>query len=211
MDAIGEVLTSTITGFTAEAWRQGAVHSSVHSSGENTARSKHEPSPSFGSFLKSVSEEKRLTVYGVVYNIITGPQDQHHKPTALRMSRAELQREQPQIFALLKTEWQVVTVGYRRDGSFECGLPPYPPEVHDFVFSLDEDEILTVSENFEFIRMLSGAAGVPGDELLAATIRGAARARHDDYRYLVEAGQNVSRLLRDDYDRLGSVLRKIRP
>jgi hypothetical protein len=201
MQAIGEVLSSKITSYTAEAWR--------HQDGLERMAPEH--TPFFGSFLKSKSEDKNLTVYGVVYDIVTGPQDQHHKPTALRMTRAELRKEQPQIFSLLKTEWHVAVVAYKQAGRCHCGLPPFPPEVHDFVFPLEPEELLEASENLEFLRMLYGITGVPGDELLAACIRNAAKPRHDDYDYLVEAGQQVSKLLRDDYERLGSVLRKIKP
>jgi hypothetical protein len=201
MQAIGEVLSSRITSYTAEAWRPE----------QNDDSGLLPAAPYFGSFLKSRSEDKRLTVYGVVYDIITGPQDQLHKPTALRMTRAELRKEQPQIFSLLKTEWHVAVVAYKQAGYCQCGLPPFPPEVHDFVYPLENEELLEASENLEFLRVLCGVAGVPQDELLAATIRNAAKSRHDDYKYLVEAGQQVSKLLRDDYDRLGSVLKKIRP
>lgn len=207
MEAIGEVLSANITGFIAEAWRSAeTAHDEQKGSTANKSLI-----PSFGSFLKSKSEEGALTVYGVVYDIVTGPQDQHHKPAALKMSRAQLLKEQPQIFALLKTEWHVLIVGYKDSKGCKCALPPYPPEVHDFVFPLEEKELLEISENLEFLRMLSAAPGVPGDELMAATIRNAAAVRPDNYDYLVEAGQHITKLLRDDYDRLGSVLRKIRP
>ena len=201
MQAIGEVLSSRITSYIAEAWR------SEDADQNNLSLL----SPHFGSFLKSRSEEKRLTVYGVVYDIVTGPVDQHHKATALHMTRAELRKEQPQIFLLLKTEWHVAVVGYKQAGACHCGLPPFPPEVHDFVYPLEVEELQEASENLEFLRILYGVAEVPRDELLAATIRNAAKSRSDNYKYLVEAGKQVSRLMRDDYERLGSVLRKIKP
>lgn len=206
MHAIGEVLSSSITGFSAEAWKQDNSASEKRAD-EGDARA----IPTFGSFLKSKSEERQLIVFGVVYDILTGPQDPYHKPTALGLSRAELQREQPQIFALLKTEWRVAIIAYKQNGSCHCALPPYPPEVHDFVYALERDELREVSEDLEFLRSLTSVPGVPGDELIAAAIRNAAEARHGDYKYLVEAGQVVSKLLRDDYDRLGSILKKIRP
>lgn len=199
MQAIGEVLTAEITGFVAEAWKTES------SSGGMTA-------PQFGSFLKARSQERDLNIYAVVNNIITGPQDQMHKPAALRMTRAELEREQPQIFELLKTEWHLSIVAWKNSAGLRCGLPPYPPEVHDFVYPLEAEETVELSEDLEFLRMLAGTLqGISGDELLAAVIRNAARARHEEYQYLVKAGQEVSRIFRDDYERLGSVLKRIRP
>lgn len=127
------------------------------------------------------------------------------------MTRAELKKEQPQIFSLLKTEWHVAVVAYKQADRCYCGLPPFPPEVHDFVYPLEKEELHEASENVEFLRMLSSVSGVPADELMAAAVRNAAESRHDNYTYLVQAGQQISKLLRDDYDRLGAVLRKIRP
>lgn len=200
MEAVGEVLSSTITSFTAEAWVDDAANTKVPIT-----------IPSFGSFIKSYSEEKRLSVFAVVYNIITGPTDQNHKPAALRMTRSELKREQPQIFSLLKTELHAAIVGYKQGNACVTGLPPFPPEIHDFVFFVSDEELFELSESLEYLRMLQGVPGVPVDELLAATIRQAAKMQRDEYKYLVAAGQQISRLFRDDYDRLGAILCKIRP
>jgi hypothetical protein len=53
---------------------------------------------------------------------------------------------------------------------------------------------------------------VPADELLAATLRAAAHARGSAGRdYLVAAGRELASLLKDDYDRLTALLRRIRP
>jgi hypothetical protein len=200
MQAIGEVLSARITSYVAEAWRPEALETGDLSSCR----------PQFGSFLKSRSEDRGLTVYGVVYDIVTGPQDQLHKPAALQKTRSQLKKEQPQIFLLLKTEWLVAPVAYRLSGRCCGGLPPLPPEVHDFVYPLEPEELAEASENLEFLRMLLLVPGVPSDELLAAAVRNAAESRHNDYKYLVDAGQQISRLLKDDYERLGSVLKRIR-
>lgn len=199
MAAIGEVLSASIKGFIAESWKKDDDFNAS------------DAAPQFGSFLKSLSEETGVTVYGVVYDILTGPRDQHHKPVALQMTRDELKREQPQIFSLLKTEWHVACIGYRHERATHAGLPPHPPQVHDFVFQLEREEVVEITESLEFLRLVSVAPGSMPDELVAAAIRSAATARHQEYQYLVEAGQHLSKLFRDDYDRLGSVLRKIHP
>jgi len=197
--AFGEVLTSTITGFTAQAWTEDGDFSGVAKL------------PSFGSFIKAVSEEKSLSVYAIVHNIITGSVDQHHKPAALRMTRKELRREQPQIFALLKTEIYATIVGYKQHEKCVSSLPPSPPEVHDFVYFASKEELRELTKRLDFLRILQNTPGVPMDELLAASIRLAAKEQEDEYTFLVSAGQQISRLFRDDYDRLGSILNKIRP
>lgn len=198
MAAIGEVLSASIKNFVAESWK---THEEL----------KGGESPRFGSFLKSRSDDSEVTVYGVVYDIVTGPRDQHHKPVALQMTREELRREQPQIFSLLKTEWHLACIAYRDARGVHSGLPPRPPEVHDFVFNLEAEEVVEITDSMEFLRLVSAAPGAMPDELVAAAIRNAAEARHEEYQYLVEAGQHLSKLFRDDFERLGAVLKKIHP
>lgn len=200
MDALGEVLTSSIVGFTGEFWNAD----------DGTARSTLEL-PRFGSFVRAESTDTGLNVFGVVYNVITGPQDSMHKPTALRLSRDDLRLQQPHIFALLKTEVFATTVGYELEGKYHRRLPPHPPLVHDFLYPCLPDEIVEISENFDFVRFLTEVSAVPVDELIAAAVQEAYIARNRDYKFLVTAGQSISRLISGDYDRLMSVLRKIRP
>jgi hypothetical protein len=197
---VGEVMSSSITGLVAEA-RQ---HQGVDGLPETLK-------PSFGSFLRAYSSEHKLDIVSVVYDVITGPQDSNHKPSALGLTREQLKVEQPQIFALLRTEIHACTIGYFEAGIYYPHLPPHPAQVHDFVFQLLPAEICAATTNLDFLRLLSGVSTVPVDELIAATIRKSSQARGDQYTFLVEAGQALSYLFRDDYDRLLAVLRKVRP
>lgn len=200
MDALGEVLTSSIVGFTGEFWNaeDGSTRSSLLL-------------PRFGSFVRAESSDTGLNIYGVVYNVITGPQDTMHKPTALRMSRDDLRMQQPHIFSLLRTEVYATIIGYEVEGRYHRRLPPHPPLVHDFLYKCLPDEVVAVTENFDFVRFLTEVKAVPVDELIAAAVQEAYIARNYDYKFLVNAGQSISRLIPGDYDRLVSVLRKIRP
>jgi hypothetical protein len=80
------------------------------------------------------------------------------------------------------------------------------------VYACSEDELIAFSAASDFFRSVLDAAQVPADELLAATVRAAARARgsagHD---YLVAAGRELASLLANDFDRLTALLRRIRP
>ncbi len=198
--ALGEVVSSSITGLIAECW-----------STEDADGMPSVQKPRFGSFLTVDSEETGLRIYAVVFNVVTGPQDNMHRPSALGLTRERLKAEQPHIFSLLRTEVQAVTVGYKSAGAVYKHLPPQPPEVHDFVYQAGDAEIEELSEGFEFLRLLTSISSVPTDELLAASVREAYRARGNDYQFLILAGQSLSNLLRSDYDRLISVLRKIKP
>lgn len=199
-EALGEVVSSSITGLVAECW-------TIEDSDGMPSVQK----PRFGSFLTVDSEESGIRIYAVVFNVITGPQDNMHRPSALGLTRERLKAEQPHIFSLLKTEVHAVTVGYKSGGTAFNHLPPQPPEVHDFVYRTSNSEIASLTEGFEFLRLLTTISSVPTDELLAAAVREAYQARGNDYQFLIEAGQSLSHLLRSDYDRLLSVLRKIKP
>jgi hypothetical protein len=197
---IGEVIAASITGVTIEACHKGGKEGIPESN-----------RPDFGSFLKVASEEDGVQTVAVVYNVITGPSDHLHKAQALGLTREQLKAEQPQIFALLRTEIRAVTVGYFQNKQVIQHLPPKPPQMHDFVFPLSDSEVEQVSEDLGFLRLVSTVSEVPTDELLAAVIRQAYRARGNDYDFLVTAGQALSQLYRDDYERLISVLGKIKP
>jgi hypothetical protein len=83
--------------------------------------------------------------------------------------------------------------------------------VHYSVYECDTDELARFCERSDFFRSVLYASQIPGDELLAATIRAAAQTRSDSRAYLVQAGRELASLLKDDYDRLSALLRRIRP
>lgn len=209
---IAEVLTSSITGLTAETCPvAGLADAPV-------------VKPKFGSFVKIESPENEIDIFAVVFDVVTNPPDAVHKPTALGMSREKLRLEQPHIFSLLKTHMQAVIIGYRQGKDYYQHLPPQPAEVHDFVYTAESDEIAVLTADFEFLRLLSHINSVPTDELIAAAVRLAAGARSDskgklggrarsqgEEDYLVEAGRAISQLFRSDYDRMVSIVRKIKP
>lgn len=199
-EAIGEIINASVTSLIAQCWQ------TEDSDGLPLSRK-----PNFGSFVRIDCNESDFDVVAVVYNVITGPQDAVHKPSALGLSRERLKVEQPHIFALLRTEVHASIVGYVRNGRVFQHLPPQPPEVHDFVYPATNMEVCEITEEFDFLRLLTQVTEVPSDELLAAAVREAYGARNNDYAFLVAAGQALSHLLRADYDRLVSVLRKIRP
>lgn len=194
---IAEVTSSTITGFRAECLPLESALNDLP------------PKPRFGSFLKTDSQD--IEIFAIAYNVVTGPQDSIHKPSALGLTREELRMEQPHIFSLLKTEVHALIVGYASSSKIYQHLPPRPPDVHDFVHQATPDEIRELTRDFEFLRLLSHVSEIPSDELIAATIREAHVALGSDSNFLLEAGKALSKILRSDYDRLLTVLRKIKP
>jgi hypothetical protein len=112
---------------------------------------------------------------------------------------------------VLQTEFAALTVGFCEGSQIFQYLPPHPPPVHYSVYECTSAELAAFSEGSDFFRAALFAPQIPSDELLAASIRAAARARPDSHDYLVRAGRELASLLKDDYDRLTALLRRIRP
>lgn len=198
-EPLAEVISSSITGVVAQC-----LMSSDKDGMPEAAK------PRFGSFLK-ISTANKIDVLTVVHNVITGSPDAVHHPWALGLSREQLREEQPHIFSLLRTEVHAVVIGHKERGEVYQHLPPIPPEVHDFVYQASEEEIRQVTQGFDFLRLISTVTTVPQDELAAASIREAYKAHGEEYSFLVEAGQALSHIFKNDFDRLVAILRKIRP
>jgi hypothetical protein len=82
--------------------------------------------PPFGSWVKALDEESGNQIMAVVYHATTSPIDSVHRARALGLSLQELREQQPQIFAMLKTEFRAVIVGFiapevGREGEGEQG------------------------------------------------------------------------------------------
>jgi hypothetical protein len=201
--------------------------------------------PPFGSWVKAYDEEAANQIYGVVYHATTSPLDSVHRARALGMSLDELREQQPQIFAMLKTEFRVAIVGFvpmvagrqsRSNGQVKNGtkngangganakqqervlgdrtyqhLPPRPPQVHQAVYQCEQAEVVSFTEELDWLRTLLQVSGVPTESLAAAAIRDVYSLRDLDRDWLIRAGRMVSVLLKDDYDRLRMILSQIHP
>lgn len=178
--------------------------------------------PPFGSWVKAADEESGNQVYAVVYYVTTSPIDSVHRARALGLSLPELREEQPQIFAMLKTEFRVAIVGFEapperlnhltaKRGMTYQYLPPRPPQIHQAVYRCEQEDILNFSEQLDFLRTLLEVNNAPVDALVAATMREIYQLRKRDRSWLVQAGRTLSVLLKDDYDRLRVILGQIHP
>ena len=184
---IGEVVESGTRGFIARSPRVGEA-------------------PPFGSFVRT---DAGSPVYGLVYDIVTGSKEPGRKPDAYEMSMGELRREQPQIFELLKTEFHVLTLGYLDSGKIRFTLSPLPPPIHSFVYNCTDEEKEALSSEDFFLRSIISSANVPVDDLIISSLLGAQGVRKNDKDYMVRMGKSLSRFLRDDYERLSSILRRL--
>ncbi len=167
--------------------------------------------PEFGSFVRAQDEETGNQIFAVVYAATTAPIDSVHRARALGLSLTELRTEQPQIFAMLKTEFKAIIVGFADSkGRYYQYLPPRPPQIHQSVHACAAAEIIAFSEQLDFLRPLLEVTGAPPEALTAATMREIYRMRNFDRAWLVSAGRNLSLILREDYDRLRYILSQCR-
>ncbi|WP_017326121.1 hypothetical protein [Synechococcus sp. PCC 7336] len=178
--------------------------------------------PALGSWLRASDEAAHNDIYGVVCHTTTLPIDTVHRTRPLGLTTEQLQAQQPQIFAMLRTEFRVVVLGFepseRRGGllpPFQY-LPPRPPQIHQGVFRCDDIEIARFCRNTDFLRTLLQVQRAPTDELIAAVLRCSAAAcaatsQSDLARrqWLLGAGRSLAILLRDDYERLKSISSKL--
>jgi hypothetical protein len=68
--------------------------------------------PAFGSWVKSLDEESGNKILGIVTYATTSPIDSVHRARALGLSLTDLREQQPQIFAMLNTEFRTTIVGF---------------------------------------------------------------------------------------------------
>jgi len=172
--------------------------------------------PPFGSWVTALDEESGNTVYGVVYHATTSPIDSVHRARALGLSLEDLRQQQPQIFAMLKTEFSAAIVGFRAPdlagqplGPLFQYLPPRPPQVHQAVYGCASEAVIEFTDQLDFLRTLLGMGNAPVDSLVAAVLRQGYQLRKLDRPWLVNAGRTLSVFLKDDYDRLRIILGQI--
>ena len=202
-DHIAEVIETSTTEFTAQCLEPEDLSFPVM--------------PPFGSWVKSYDEESGNIVYGVVTHVTTSPIDSVHRARALGMSLEELREQQPQIFAMLKTEFRAAIVGFEsppvsrngKRGEVFQYLPPRPPQIHQSVYRCEPQEIVYFSDQLEFLRILLQVSWVPPESLIAAAVREIYRLRKADRQWLIQVGRMISTLLKDDYDRLRYILSQI--
>jgi hypothetical protein len=173
--------------------------------------------PPFGSWVCAVDEESGNQIYAVVYHATTMPIDSVHRARALGLSLQTLREEQPQIFAMLRTEFRAAIVGFEQQsqnlshqGVYQY-LPPRPPQIHQAVYRCQPEAIVRFTEKLDFLRTLLLINGAPVESLAASAIREVYQLRKADREWLIKAGRHLSLLLKDDYDRLRFILSQIHP
>lgn len=205
-DHIAEVIETATTGFLAQCLEP-----------EELA---FPEMPPFGSWVKSKDEESGNKIFGIVTYVTTTPIDSVHRARALGLSLAELREQQPQVFAMLTTEFRAIIVGFETFDDTVNGkgnhwgkiyqyIPPRPPQIHQGVYRCQAEEVVRFSEQLEFLRILLQVQDTPPEALIAASLREIYRLRKADRNWLIQVGRQLSMLLKDDYDRLRYILSQV--
>ena len=193
---IGEIIETSTVGFWAES---SALHDL----------------PALGS-LVTVGVPEIGTLYGVVAFGQTAGIDEGRK--AVRRGTDEvfdgaIYDRHPELTRILRTTFRVVTVGYAgADGRPRHHLPPTPPPLHYSVSRSDRATVERFTDDPRYFAILAASEGeVAPEQLLAAHIRAVHADRGNDQAWLENAGRQVARLLKRDYDKLLTVLEAIDP
>lgn len=167
-------------------------------------------SPPFGALVKVHSPP--WFIYGVVHHISTQSIEPYRRPMAFGKTEEELRAEQPQIYALLRTHFKALVVGYASEehpDDIVQAVPPAPARLHTFVYTCLPDEVRLFTSDLHFLRTIVNATRGLSDELLVAVCCHAVAAYNGQRDYLVRIGKELCRLLRDDYHRLTHLLKRL--
>ena len=194
-DSIGYVLRANTTGFSV-----GARVSQI-------------AGPAFGALVRAQPRsDEREVVYGLLYDIHIDDDPLVRQLVLADAVDNETIRDQ-RHHRIVPLEMSVIAIGYRGYNGVRLALPPHPPLSLDPAYMASEEEVQEVLSRFDYFRLVLGAPGVPGEQLLASTLLNAASTLPEDeqYDYLIRAGRETARLLSGDPSRLDYLLKLISP
>jgi len=193
INKIGEIVESTSTEFTAECYELNTI-------------------PSLGSLVKV--PESSLEIFGIVCQSGTAGIEPGRRPVARgkdEKSEEAVYQSSPQLLKLLRSEFQVLIVGFKTGEKIYQYLPPQPAHIHAFVHVCSPEEIKQFSQSFDFLSILvNNRLQMPVEELVAATLREMSKAQSDPRSFLVTAGKTLTAMLSGDYRRLKTILARLK-
>jgi hypothetical protein len=192
---IGSVLRASTMGFVCGTRSQDISH------------------PSFGAFVRTYhSPNEDMEVIGLIHAISIDDDPLVRQMILANNMSNNTVRDQREN-RMVPVEISVVNVGFIEYGTVYHNLPPRPPLSLDPVQLCDDDCIMRFTQRLDFLRLVLNTSDVPAEELLAASLLHAARARpkSERYEFLVSAGRRLAGLLSHDLPRLQHLLRLIRP
>lgn len=164
--------------------------------------------PSFGALVR-VPLEEGYQVYGLIYDIHIDDDGLVRQLITAQDVPDEVLRDNREN-RNVPVEIGVMALGHEQAGQISHLLPPRPPLSLDAIYLCSNDEMVrfTSAGRYGYFRHILRDQDKPVEELLAAHLM-AARAAHQaagDQGWYQGALQELIRLMRDDYQRLISVL-----
>ena len=193
MERVGEVIEASTTDFVAQCYELYQL-------------------PALGNLVKT--RDLPVELYGIVYNATTTSLEPGRRPIARgkdETTEEEIYRSSPQISQLLRSEFSALVVGHKQDGKLCQYLPPKPARIHGFVYLCPAEEVREFSQSLDFLNMLLNArVPISAEELVAASLRRMGEAHEDPHPFLVAAGKELAILLGGEFNRLKSILGRIK-
>ena len=176
-------------------------------------------SPPFGGLVRVKDRSNQAEIFGAVAQIVTGGIDTGRRAIARSAGRVgqadeQVYEDNPQLNRLLITTFEVAILGWKRLNQDQTTdiiyvFPDYPPPLHYSVALCSNEQLIAFTSKSLFLRALLAAPIGPGEELVAAVLRRGAQARGSQgHAWLVDTGRALARLLKEDYERLRTILEK---
>jgi hypothetical protein len=192
-ELVGELIESTTVDFVAQAAELDAA-------------------PPLGAFVE-VGTDQGLSVYGVVAHVETAGIDPGARPIMRGHGDVRdglIYAENPDLPLVLRTTFRSLVVGYGEHGSYHQVLPARPPRLHYSVWVSTAVAVRAFTDSgLDYLNTLLASPEAGTDELIAANVRLTALARGEPQAFARTAGRELAQLLRSDYARLSSILRRI--
>jgi hypothetical protein len=165
--------------------------------------------PAFGVLVSAESPTGTGAIYGLIYDVSVGD-DPFIRQMAIIALPDEVVRDQREN-RLMPIEVSVLAVGHGEGNVIRHCLPPQPPVTLDLLRQCGPQEVVAFTQQFDYLQLVLEAGDVPADELLAANLRMAAKARPESERgeFLIAAGRELVQLMGGDVARLEGMARRI--
>lgn len=166
----------------------------------------------YGESAVSTKAALQPAVYAIVCQASTGPVDTSRRLRAFWKDDEQMAEEHPELSEwLLVTHFQAVVIGHSLNGPVQQLLPPQPPKLFSHVRTCSDEEIRQITGKMDFLRTLVNSRTAPAEEVIAACILRSYDAYGSDFDFLVAAGKELASLMKDDYDRLQAIIRRVSP
>ena len=111
--------------------------------------------PPIGSVVRCGDDSE--DIYGVITNIETRSIDPGRRPNPKGPGFAEvneLYKSNPEITHLMKTEFNIVFLGYKHENTTTISIPPTPPRIFSFISTLPEGEMTNIFSDEGLVKFI---------------------------------------------------------